>query len=166
MGTIIINQTDCKQNVVLQSSLDGITGGYYDAAGVWHELGAFEFEPKDMQIGTISDAATSNYFATPAGSTRIGSPYFFTLPEGDYVLLTEPALTGVQGVLNFYNKAGMDEVLTHAAISAANRQSSGWKDLGETISVPDCYAVRVSLKNADDSTFDAVPFTKLTIKKK
>lgn len=40
MGTIIINQTDCKQNVVLQSSVDGITGGYYDAAGVWHEIGA------------------------------------------------------------------------------------------------------------------------------
>ena len=40
MGTIIINQTDCKQNVVLQSSVDGITGGYYDASGVWHEIGA------------------------------------------------------------------------------------------------------------------------------
>lgn len=39
MGTIVINQTDCKQNVVLQSSVDGITGGYYDAAGLWHEIG-------------------------------------------------------------------------------------------------------------------------------
>ena len=40
MGTIVINQTDSKQNVVLESSLDGIAGGYYDAAGVWHEIGA------------------------------------------------------------------------------------------------------------------------------
>ena len=42
MGTIVINQTDCKQNIVLQSSVDGITGGYYDKEGNWHTIGGDE----------------------------------------------------------------------------------------------------------------------------
>lgn len=61
MGTIVINQTDCKQNVVLQSSLDGITGGYYDAAGVWHEIGgADEYSEKAFILHLLSHYSTDN----------------------------------------------------------------------------------------------------------
>lgn len=60
MGTIVINQTDCKQNVVLQSSLDGISGGYYDASGVWHDLSEGT-EPALYPMETGIAQFTSNY---------------------------------------------------------------------------------------------------------
>lgn len=38
-GKIFINETADKQKVELTTGDDGITGGYYDAAGEWHEFG-------------------------------------------------------------------------------------------------------------------------------
>ena len=78
MGTIVINQTDSKQNVVLESSLDGVTGGYYDAAGVWHDLGGYTPE-NQVYIGKKFKAKTDREiiettFNIPAVATLEGGP--------------------------------------------------------------------------------------------
>ncbi len=38
-GKIFINETADKQKVELTTGADGVTGGYYDASGEWHEFG-------------------------------------------------------------------------------------------------------------------------------
>lgn len=60
MGTIVINQTDCKQNIVLHSSLDGVSGGYYDQAGIWHEFGGLEFKRYKIKKNTIPNETDGN----------------------------------------------------------------------------------------------------------
>lgn len=79
MGTIVINQTDCKQNVVLQSSLDGITGGYYDAAGVWHEFGGGAVEEIKVYVGK---GFSGNDIVDDA-TRAITDPIPFTPADGD-----------------------------------------------------------------------------------
>ncbi len=38
MGRTVINETENKQTVILNDSADNISGGYFDADMVWHEL--------------------------------------------------------------------------------------------------------------------------------
>lgn len=38
-GKIFINETADKQKVELTTGADGVTGGYYDPEGVWHDFG-------------------------------------------------------------------------------------------------------------------------------
>ena len=52
MGKIVINQTDAKQVVILSSDDAGIQGGYYDAYGEWHKLGAGEWTTEGFIEGT------------------------------------------------------------------------------------------------------------------
>lgn len=52
MGRIVINQTDAKQVVILSSDDAEIQGGYYDANGEWHKLGAGEWTTAGFIEGT------------------------------------------------------------------------------------------------------------------
>lgn len=52
MGKIVINQTDSKQVVILSSDDAAIQGGYYDAYGEWHKLGAGEWTTDGVVEGT------------------------------------------------------------------------------------------------------------------
>lgn len=38
-GKIFINETADKQKIELTTGADGVTGGYYDPEGVWHDFG-------------------------------------------------------------------------------------------------------------------------------
>lgn len=42
MGKVIINETDHKQKIVLVTSEVGVTGGFYDPEGEWHDFGSGE----------------------------------------------------------------------------------------------------------------------------
>lgn len=39
MGKIVANPTDAGQAVILTTTEEGVTGGYFDREGVWHEFG-------------------------------------------------------------------------------------------------------------------------------
>lgn len=52
MGRIVINQTDAKQVVILSSDDAEIQGGYYDANGEWHKLGAGDWTTAGFVEGT------------------------------------------------------------------------------------------------------------------
>lgn len=40
MGRTVINQTENKQTIILNDSPEGVTGGYFDADMVWHDVGS------------------------------------------------------------------------------------------------------------------------------
>lgn len=102
MGTIVINQTDCKQNVVLQSSADGITGGYYDAEGVWHEIGGqepsgpkYSYTMDDLLVMHAAIAFSSSHnklIVTTNDSTRRRA---FMYTEGEQAAILATSTTGV-----------------------------------------------------------------------
>lgn len=168
MGTIVINQTDCKQNVVLTSSLDGISGGYYDAAGVWHELGGSEFvyEFADIEIGSLADGFNNNYFDASA-TTRCGERYFLLLTPGEYDLDLESSDT-IEYAVNYYTKAGLNKVLAHTnLIQNTDGFSLGWTSTNiKKFTLPDtAFAMRLSFRHPDNSAFGGVPITKCVIKK-
>ena len=154
MGTIVINQTDCKQNVVLESSLDGIIGGYYDASGVWHDLGA---EPEyqkgfffhwgnsystDGQGGTLGFDDTANntrsfYAATggehaPEMTITNGIPpvYPYFLPLGS---TTKVKVTRDSGSTDYYASL---TTLSYENGAWIRKNSSGFIQIGSSVVIP------------------------------
>ena len=60
-GKIFINETADKQKVELTTGADGVTGGYYDAAGEWHDFGGGSSNARTFFINTITNSAESNH---------------------------------------------------------------------------------------------------------
>lgn len=83
-GKIFINETADKQKVELTTGADGISGGYYDAAGVWHDLGGSAPSSKIYKLKNRTASGASGSFAFPAllvvsDSTRS------QLPDGSFI---------------------------------------------------------------------------------
>lgn len=104
MGTIVINQTDCKQNVVLTSSLDGISGGYYDAEGVWHEMGLektyFEMPFRYHTSVSTGDANSKHYAYSADTAKRICSYYPCENPGKTFKALSSDFKINLIGILD------------------------------------------------------------------
>lgn len=60
-GKIFINETADKQKVELTTGADGVTGGYYDPDGVWHDFGGGSSNARTFFINTITNSAESNH---------------------------------------------------------------------------------------------------------
>ena len=128
MGTIVINQTDCKQNVVLQSSQDGISGGYYDAAGVWHEIGAGTEIPEITPvIGKTLSATTGEESVNTA---RAYAGPFPVTPSSDGYTLQSYAPAGYKAALRaFYQESfisNADEMYTCCSPSLFGDTGNPW----------------------------------------
>ena len=75
MGTIVINQTDCKQKIVLVTSAVGVTGGFYDPEGVWHVFGGGNGGTMKIEVnyegGLLGIEATYNELSEAVESGKI-----------------------------------------------------------------------------------------------
>lgn len=132
MGTIVINQTDCKQNVVLQSSLDGITGGYYDAAGVWHEIGeslidaelVWEMDVTKLEKGKGLSNTSPYYTSGPKRESYLD--FDILIPGGKfYYLVADTATTPVFFGTQWFNQKALDKVAANENINSSDIYDSG-----------------------------------------
>lgn len=61
MGKIVINKTDTGQKVLLDTTNEGVTGGYFDKQEVWHDFGGGGGgNARTFFINTINNSSESN----------------------------------------------------------------------------------------------------------
>lgn len=182
MGVIVINQTDAKQSIVLESTPEGVTGGYYDADGVWHEFGGSSSEKtliadcgSRIEIGSLTDNSSSSYFAAST-TNRAGDRNFYTFPKGSKLLFEgDSENETIDIAVNFYNTDALYKVQTHANLSNVNDETStGWLTyqtpfsfeytVPEQVNGKDIIALRTTFRESDSNpTLSEVPITSYKI---
>lgn len=168
MGRIVINQTDAKQVVILSSDDAAIQGGYYDANGEWHELGAevnpVEFMAAGNPTGSIVIEAVeiaSYAFAFRTGITSVTALNCETLGKNAFencsgiVSTNFPALKAFnQGGYSFNGCTSLTEIhLPELTTDTPLRAFGGCSqlvtaDLGKTTSIlAQAFISTVALRN-------------------
>lgn len=108
-GKITINETADKQKVELTTGADGVTGGYYDAAGEWHDFGGGSADVIKVFDQTVSwqleDVTYVYYLSEPLDITDKDF-IIFTFNNNSYHLIAFDNY----GQLSFYTEMGDDNI--------------------------------------------------------